>query len=308
MVEWEPLVGIIPPLDQQTWLEAFRKYQQFPEYQQVYSSMSLIEFKRIFYFEYTHRLLGRFVGLVFFVPLIIFWLKGLLTRQLLIKLIVVLILGGTQGLIGWYMVRSGLIDEPRVSQYRLTAHLGMAVALYGYIVWLSCGLFLKTNPKRGFSTLPKGYILMLIAAIYLMILSGGMVAGMRAGLIWNTFPLMGVTFFPPGLYGMNPNWLSIFEDMTTVQFNHRILAYSIFIAVSTLLLAVIKGNNSLLLKRAVICLFIAICCQIALGIATLLLFVPVTIAVLHQACAVVVFTFAIISGQVAINSERSPMI
>ncbi len=306
IVEWEPLMGIIPPLNHQDWLSTLSKYQQFPEYKQVNSAITLSEFKTIYYFEYFHRLLGRIIGLAFIVPLIYFWRKGLLTRHLLNRLFVVFILGGVQGFLGWYMVQSGLVDEPQVSQYRLTVHLGLAVALYGYIVWLATGLYLGRfpyAPRRR--SLLVGHVNVLIAIIYLMILSGGIVAGLNAGMMWNTFPLMGDTFFPPGLYDMSPAWLSAFENMTTAQFNHRMLAYTIFVIATLFLIRVLRGNASAGLRSIVIGFYVAICCQIALGITTLLFFVPVGVAALHQACAIIVFTLAVIAGQIIRNQKMS---
>lgn len=302
IVEWEPLMGIIPPLNYQSWLDTFAKYQQFPEYQQVHSTITLSEFKTIYYFEYFHRLLGRIVGLVFIVPLIFFWQKGVLTRWLSSRLIGIFILGGLQGFLGWYMVQSGLVDEPHVSQYRLTVHLGLAVALYGYIVWLATGIYLERLQKNTVEqSMLAGLANLLIVIIYLMILSGGIVAGLDAGLVWNTFPLMGDTFFPPGLYEMSPVWLAAFENMTTAQFNHRLLAYTILIIATLFLVRVLRGQTGSDLRFTVVAFYVAICCQIALGITTLLFFVPVTLAALHQACAMIVFALVVIAGRLIRN-------
>jgi cytochrome c oxidase assembly protein subunit 15 len=305
MVNWEPLMGIIPPLNSEDWHELFLQYQQYPEYKLVNNAISQTEFKSIFYFEYFHRVLGRIVGLAFLIPLIVFWSRGLLTLKFLKRLSVIFLLGAVQGGLGWYMVQSGLIDEPRVSQYRLTAHLGLAVALYGVIVWLATDLYINNlgsnkrviHPKKSFRTLTA----ILLFLIYCMILSGGFVAGLRAGLIWNTFPLMGESFVPPGLYEMSPIWRAAFEDMTTVQFNHRILAYLIVSLSAILLIVLLRLKSNSVLKQLIIFLFVMICCQIALGVTTLLQGVPVLVAALHQACAILVFTLALIlanfSGQ-----------
>lgn len=310
MVDWRPIMGIIPPLNEQEWQETFRQYQQFPEYQKVHSSMSLEAFKGIFFFEYAHRLLGRFTGLVFIIPLLFFWWRGNLTQSIRTRLIGIFLLGGAQGVLGWYMVQSGLVDEPRVSQYRLTAHLGLAVALYGYLIWTIAGLWLpKQNRQQASISWPTFYPVLLIATVYLMILSGGIVAGLKAGLGWNTFPLMGETFFPPGLYSMTPAWLSALENPTTVQFNHRILAYTVFTIATLLLIRVIRSETDVLLRRAVAGLYIALCCQVALGISTLLLFVPVSIAALHQACAIIVFSLVVVTGRIMVeNSGRVNLI
>ncbi|MGB2102585.1 MAG: COX15/CtaA family protein, partial [Porticoccaceae bacterium] len=177
MVEWRPLMGIIPPLSQQDWQALFIKYQQFPEYQKLNLGMTLAEFKVIFMYEYLHRVLGRIIGLLFFIPFVYFYFTRRISPQLLPKLLLMLFLGGCQGLMGWYMVKSGLVDIPHVSQYRLTAHLGLAIVIYGFIVWTALSLINKTtNQPSGLGRLAC----ILSGLIFLMILSGGLVAGTRA--------------------------------------------------------------------------------------------------------------------------------
>jgi len=263
--------------------------------------MGLAEFKRIFYFEYSHRLLGRFIGLAFIIPLIIFWIKGYLDRALLKKMLIIFILGGAQGVLGWYMVQSGLVDEPKVSQYRLTAHLGLAIALYGSLIWLATDLFLKNRLDKHTqgSIRISAHATMLLCFVFFMILSGGLVAGLKAGFVWNTFPLMGNTFIPPGLYEMAPFWISALEDMTTVQFNHRILAYIIFVVATVLLVRLMVNDSYAILQRVMLATYISLCCQIILGITTILFAVPVVIGSLHQACAVLVFTLVVVLTKLA---------
>lgn len=292
MVEWKPLVGVIPPLNQLEWTETFEKYQQFPEYKKVNHKMSLEEFKSIFMFEYLHRVLGRLIGVIFLLPFLFFYFKKRIPQGLSPKLIVMFILGGLQGLLGWYMVKSGLVDNPRVSQYRLTAHLGAAVIIYGYILWVAFGLIAKKSVKQLGSNL-KSFSYTITGLIFLMILSGGLVAGTRAGLLYPTFPLMGDSFIPPGLYAIAPFWLSIFEDVTTIQFNHRMFAYLLFILILSFSYKLLKQEIPKHLRIGTYCLAGLLLVQVSLGISVILLHVPVFLASSHQGVAVMVFTAAL---------------
>ena len=188
IVEWQPIVGALPPLDEPGWQETFGKYKQTPEYRLVNPGMSLGGFKSIFWWEYVHRLLGRLTGAVFFLPLLWFALRGKVPRALAWKLAAVLALGASQGALGWYMVQSGLVDDPRVSQYRLTAHLGIAFLIYAAMLWIAFDL-LFSRAGSDFHRLRR-FAFALAALIFAMVLSGGLVAGIRAGLAYNTFPLM----------------------------------------------------------------------------------------------------------------------
>ena len=295
MVEWKPLIGIIPPLTDMEWQATFEKYQQFPEYQKVNDGMSVEEFKSIFIFEYLHRVLGRLIGLIFLIPFLFFYFTKRIHTGLTPKLIVMFILGGFQGLLGWYMVKSGLIDNPRVSQYRLTAHLGAAVIIYAYILWVAFGLLsvkryaVKTDRtviKYGI----KRFACLLSSLLFLMILSGGLVAGTRAGFAYPTFPLMGDSFIPPGLFNTNPTWLAIFEDITTIQFNHRIFAYILFVLILVFSFTVIRKTDSKILRNGIYCLVALLLTQVTLGISTLLLHIPVPLAAAHQGGAIALFT------------------
>ena len=236
MVEWKPLMGVIPPLSEEAWQQTFDKYKQFPEYQKVNMGMDLDGFKSIFMYEYLHRVLGRLIGILFFVPMVFFAFKGRVRAGLMPKLWILFVLGGLQGLLGWYMVKSGLVDNPRVSQYRLTSHLGLAVIIYAYMLWLVFDLLFPkgaSHPRAGFSRV-------LVALVYLMILSGGLVAGTRAGFAYSTWPLMGPSFIPDGLYSTSPAWLAMFEDITTIQFNHRMFAYLLFVLINAFALLVYR--------------------------------------------------------------------
>ena len=291
MVEWKPLVGVIPPLTEADWQRTFAKYQQFPEYQQVNFNMDLAGFKTIFLFEYAHRVLGRLIGVIFLLPFLYFWYSGKLTRGLTPKLTLMFVLGGLQGLLGWYMVKSGLVDVPQVSQYRLTAHLGLAVLIYAYIVWVALGL-LSREGERG--ALPPGlqrHGYVVSALLFVMILSGGLVAGTRAGLAYPTFPLMGDSFVPPGLYTANPVWMAAFEDITTIQFNHRMLAYLLVVIIAALVVRGLRWCGASRGLRVGLALLLSVLAlQVSLGIGTLLMHVPVPLAAAHQGCAVLLLT------------------
>jgi cytochrome c oxidase assembly protein subunit 15 len=292
MVEWKPLVGIIPPLSEEAWQETFDKYRQFPEYQKVNRGMSVDDFKSIFMYEYLHRVLGRLIGVLFLLPLLYFAWRGSIRPGLMPKLVVLFFLGGCQGLLGWYMVKSGLVDNPRVSQYRLTAHLGLAVAIYAYMLWLALDLLFRTRAPD--SAQPRRYYVRFSAAlvglVYLMILSGGLVAGTRAGFAYSTWPLMGDSFIPRGLYAGTPAWLDMFEDITTVQFNHRMFAYLLTILIGVFAVLVYRSGVGGRARLAVTCLILALAGQLLLGISTLLLHVPVPLAAAHQLGAMLLLT------------------
>jgi cytochrome c oxidase assembly protein subunit 15 len=302
MVEWKPLVGVIPPLSEQAWTETFDKYKQFPEYQKINRGMSLESFKSIFMYEYLHRVLGRLIGLIFLLPFLYFAIRGRIRPGLMPRLVILFIGGGLQGLLGWYMVKSGLVNNPRVSQYRLTAHLGVAVALYAYMLWVAFDLLFATARERAVAMRPHAsFSLLLVALLYLMILSGGLVAGTRAGLAYSTWPLMGESFIPPGLYAGTPAWLAMFEDITTIQFNHRMFAYLLFILISSFAFLVYRSAPGGRAPVAVTLLVLALLAQLTLGISTLLLHVPVAVATAHQGGAVVLLSAALFASHVLVR-------
>lgn len=302
IVEWKPLMGTIPPLTEHDWQEAFHKYQQFPEYQKVNLGMSVHEFKVIFMYEYLHRLLGRFIGILFALPMLYFAVRGRLRPGLTPKLVILLIMGGLQGFLGWYMVKSGLVDNPRVSQYRLTAHLGVAVAIYAYMVWLVFDLLLARESHTGSERKPYArWSLVVVALVYLMILSGGLVAGTDAGFAYPTWPLMGDSFIPRGLYATSPAWLAMFEDITTIQFNHRMFAYVLFVVLSASAVLVFRSATQGYGRLAAVLLVLALCVQVILGISTLLLHVPVVLGTAHQGGAVVLLTAALFLSHVQLR-------
>jgi cytochrome c oxidase assembly protein subunit 15 len=300
IVEWKPLLGIVPPLSDQAWQETFDQYRQFPEYQKVNRGMSVEEFKSIFMYEYLHRLLGRLIGVLFLLPLLYFAWRGRIRRGLAPKLVLLFFLGGCQGLLGWYMVKSGLVDNPRVSQYRLTAHLGVAVAIYGYMLWLAFDLLFGTAGAGARRPL-AGWSRALVGLVYLMILSGGLVAGTRAGFAYSTWPLMGDSFIPRGLYAGTPAWMDMFEDITTVQFNHRMFAYLLVVLISAFAVRVYRSAATGRARLAVSLLLAALALQVALGISTLLLHVPLALAAAHQGGAMLLLAAMLFASHVLVR-------
>ncbi|MCW8835453.1 MAG: COX15/CtaA family protein [Rhodospirillales bacterium] len=294
MVEWKPLTGWIPPLGDAEWMSLFDKYRQFPEYKKLNYGMSLDEFKAIFWFEFSHRVLGRLVGIIFFVPMVFFIVRGWVDRKMAPKLVVMFVLGGFQGLLGWYMVKSGLVDRPDVSQYRLAAHFGAALVIHVYMFWVALGLlFPNTHPvaERHVRTLRTGSVVIAIWT-FVTAISGGFVAGLDAGFTYNTFPLMDGDFIPDGLFMESPLWINFFENITTVQFSHRILAELLFLAVLLFWIRSRKANLAVRTRQSVNALMLMVSVQAILGITTLLLVVPVPLASAHQAGAFLLLTIA----------------
>ncbi len=291
MVDWRPVTGILPPLSDEAWQRTFEMYQQTPEFQKVNADMDVDGFKGIFWLEYLHRLLGRAIGVAFLLPFLYFAWRGFIRRDEWLKYGAMFVLGGLQGVLGWYMVKSGLIDNPAVSQYRLTAHLSAAFLIYAYMFWVALSLLYPSESTRRHPW--YGKTVALTAVIVVTVISGGFVAGLKAGKIYNTFPMMGNYWVPPDVMALDPWWLNFFENMATVQFDHRILAITTFLLIivywyrmprSDLPARVAKGVNALL-HTAIL--------QVALGIATLLLVVPIALAAAHQAIAMLLFTVAL---------------
>lgn len=299
MVEWQPLVGALPPLNQMQWDEVFHKYQQTPEYIKINRGMTLDEFKGIFWWEYFHRLLGRSIGTVFLLPFLYFLARKKIDKPLMIKFAGIFLLGGLQGGMGWYMVASGLVDNPHVSQYRLTAHLGLAFLIYAAILWAALGLLFPradASQADGKHRALLGFSTALVWLIFAMVLSGGFVAGTRAGFTYNTFPLMAGSLIPQSAFLLEPWYLNFFEDLATVQFDHRLIAWLLAFLIPLFWL---RSRKTKLSDRThLYCnLFLAmLVVQVALGICTLLLVVPVPLAATHQAGALLLFTIALITN------------
>lgn len=278
MVDWRPVTGTLPPLSEADWQDEFAKYQTSPEYRLRNSDMTVEEFKGIFYWEWGHRLLGRLIGVFFVIPLAWFWLKGRIPQGYKPKLLVLLLLGGSQGLLGWYMVMSGLVDEPAVSHYRLTAHLSLALFIMAALFWTALSL-LRPEPQVGDKQF-KILTHITAAMLVFQIVMGALVAGLKAGLIFNQWPMMGEGFVPSGLLSLEPVWQNFFDNAVTVQFDHRIGAYLLFALASVL---VLKGRSqSPLIRGASLVFFAGVILQMTLGIVALLLEVPVSWGTAHQ--------------------------
>jgi len=292
MVEWKPATGFLPPMTELVWQETFEKYQQYPEFRVKNPDMDLAGFKSIFWLEFIHRVWGRSIGIVFFVPFMFFLLKKKLDRKLIPKLITMFILGGLQGVLGWFMVKSGLSDRPDVSQYRLTAHLIFAFFLYGWILWTALGLlFPKPHTfKQASINAYKGFVSALTLLLVVAIMSGGFVAGTDAGFIYNTFPLMGETLIPKDLFAFDPLIKNFFENVVTIQFTHRVLTILVFVSVIGFWFKTLNQQLPDRTRIALHCLLAAVILQVTLGITTLLFIVPVPLAASHQAGALVLLT------------------
>jgi heme a synthase len=308
ITEWKPLIGAIPPLTANDWAIAFGKYQQIPQYTKINAGMSLTEFKTIFWWEWGHRFLGRVIGLAFALPMAWFAIRGRLPNGLLPKLLGLLALGGLQAGIGWYMVASGLVDRVDVSQYRLALHLGTAFAILGGLIWVAMGL--RPQPASAIhlqtvTSVQRFGAILVTVLIGLQVGLGALVAGLKAGLTYNTWPLMDGRLIPPGLGILSPWYLNIFENITTVQFNHRIAAYLVTAAVLWHGLSVIRSADDERLRQSAWLLLATVATQVVLGIWTLLAVVPIWLGVIHQVGAAIVFGLAVRHLQLVL--ERRPV-
>ena len=294
MVEWRPFIGWVPPIGEAEWGRIFALYQKTSEYQLANIGMSLSEFKNIFWWEYIHRVWGRMIGLVFALPFFWFLLKGQIPKGYKRHSLALLILGALQGVIGWWMVKSGFVDRTDVSQYRLATHLGVAFLILGYLVWLALGLLMpieKTREpvSRGFRRLGA----FAHGIIFFTVLSGALVAGLGAGKVYTDWPLMDGSFVPSGYFWLTPWWLNFFETMQTVQFNHRSMAYITAILIITLWILARRKNLAPRARYSINALFIMLWVQVILGINTLIHVVPLTLGVLHQGGAIITFILSI---------------
>jgi cytochrome c oxidase assembly protein subunit 15 len=292
MVEWRPVTGWLPPLSEDAWQGEFDRYKQFPEYQKLNRHMELAGFKRIYWFEFLHRLLGRLIGVAFLVPLVLFAALRRVEWRLVPRLGAIFLLGGVQGALGWFMVQSGLVDRPDVSHLRLTAHLGLAVLIFGLLLWTAFGLLAHERAPRR----PAVAALALIALIYLQLLSGGLVAGLDAGFAYNTWPLMAGALVPDGLLDLEPWWRNCLENVLTVQFQHRLGAYVVALYVLAMWWRTSRHAGDTTARGAADLLLQALILQAGLGIVTLLYGVPVALGALHQAGALLLFAAALYYG------------
>lgn len=277
ITEWKPLLGAIPPLNEADWLVAFEKYQQIPEFKLQNTWMNLADFKSIYWWEWAHRFLGRFIGVAFLFPLVFFVATGRVKRKFVPWLIFLFVMGGAQGALGWYMVSSGLTERVDVSQYRLAAHLTLAMALFAAVVWTALTLNKSATEGRG-----RGMALWFLGLLFVQIAAGGFVAGLDAGFASDTWPLMDGSWMPNGLDKLQPYWRNLFENNLAVQFNHRLLAY-VLLALAVIQFIRMRNKTSLAVLLAVLA-------QMTLGILTIVSQVRFDLALLHQAGALLLLT------------------
>ncbi|MCB0395095.1 MAG: COX15/CtaA family protein [Flavobacteriales bacterium] len=284
MVEWKPVTGALPPLSEEAWQKAFEDYQQFPEFQQRNFHFTLDDFKSIYWWEYIHRLLGRLIGVVFVVPFIFFYRKKWITGSAVPRALILFAMGGFQGVLGWYMVQSGLDHNPHVSHYRLAAHLMTALATFSYAFWWILDIR-RSGDERIQAPAILTWSKLLLAILALQILYGAFVAGLKAGLVFNTWPKMGSQWVADGVTAMDPWWTGLIDGLAGVQFVHRTLAYGVALLALWLAFRIRKNPVWSLLHRTSLWLIIAVSMQFILGVVTLLTGVPVVMGVLHQAGA-----------------------
>jgi heme a synthase len=296
ITEWQPVIGALPPLSEAQWLSEFHKYQAIPQYREFNQGMSLDDFKTIFWWEWTHRLIGRLIGAMFLLPLLWFVWRGWIGPGLRGRLWLIFGLGALQGGIGWWMVASGLVHRLEVSQYRLATHLVLACVIYIAILWTALRLGdTDTRPSAMPARLRACAVALLILVLGQIYL-GALVAGLRAGYIYNTWPLIDGALIPDAarLFSAAPEWRNFFENAMTVQFDHRMLAYAIWLLAAWHVTDVIGSTRQGPALIGALALFVAVTLQAALGISTLVLVVPLPLAVLHQAMAMVALTVAVL--------------
>ena len=292
MVKWEPIMGFLPPMSSESWNEAFELYKQSPEFHYYNSNFDLSDFKQIFFWEYLHRLLARVLGLVFIFPCVYFWIKQYFTKKLKRQVLLIFTLGTLQAIIGWFMVKSGLVDQPHVSHYRLATHLITALGLMTYIFWVAQSIYERAddlNEKK-----PTGVIKIFIFFIFLQLAFGAFVAGLKGGLYYNTFPKMGSNWLPAG-FGMifeKEGVKSLTENPVIVQFVHRSIAYVLIIVLGIIWVKSRKANYSIRQMLRLKLMTAAVLFQFILGVVTLLFAVPVTLGVAHQAGAILLLLSA----------------
>ncbi|WP_296745127.1 COX15/CtaA family protein [Mesorhizobium sp.] len=290
ITQWQPIHGVIPPLNDAEWQEEFQRYQQIPQYTEINKGMSVEDFKSIFWWEWAHRILARSVGVVFALPLLFFWATRRIEQGLRLKLVGILALGGLQGAIGWWMVASGLVDRVSVSQYRLATHLTIAALIFTATMVVARGLAPHSEPAADRSTQRLAGFIVLLALIQIYL--GGLVAGLHAGLSYNTWPLMDGQVIPSDLLLLKPAWLNFFENPKTVQFVHRIGAYTVFAVALWHMIATWQRQPGTTHARRATLLFLLVVVQASIGIGTLLMQVPLHMALTHQAIALVLLGFA----------------
>jgi heme a synthase len=304
ITEWAPVTGAVPPLSATEWSAAFSAYKQIPQYHQLFPDMNMSEFRTIFLWEWGHRLLARVLGAAFILPLLLFWRRGLLRGQLGRQLLVPTFLLALEPIVGWWMVASGLSERVEVSQYRLAAHLLIATATFGALLWIATGL--RQARSEASAARFKLAAAILSALILCQIGVGALVAGLRAGLIDNSWPLMEGRLIPSGLWALSPWWRNLFEDAPSVQFEHRLFAYVIVVfALAQAFAATRAGRASALASRTISLAALALA-QTAIGVVTLIFVVPIAAGLLHQAFAMLLFGMAVIHWRLTISAQGTP--
>ena len=294
IVEWNVIRGILPPLGEGAWIEEFAKYQQTPEFQKINTDMTLPEYKRIFYLEYIHRLVARLAGLVVVLPLGYYLLKGIIPRRRSGVYILIALLFAFQGFMGWYMVSSGLRDRPAVSHYRLTIHLFLALLLLAITLWTALNLSYAESSRRRYGSTSLWLSITLTVTLIVQILYGGLVAGLKAGHVSATWPLMFGYLVPPGLLSaLEPWWRNLLEAESTVHFTHRWFAWAVFIVTALLFVTTKRRGYSLGVERGLTGMMVLVGIQIVLGISVIWFYVPLVLALSHQAMALLLFVIAL---------------
>ncbi len=294
IMEWAPLMGALPPMSDAEWHRLFALYQKIPQYRLENEGFGLAGFKQIFWLEWAHRLWGRLIGAVFLLPLIWFWVTARIEPRLLPRLGLLFLLGGLQGAVGWFMVESGLFPESTaVSPYRLVIHLSLALLLYSAIIWTALSTLRPTRLAPGPSGAPRWLAIGCVGMVTVTIMAGGFVAGLHAGLTYNTYPLMDGRLVPAGYASLHPFARNLTENIAAVQFDHRLLATVTAILVSAL---AVVGMRGALPKGLALVLAFAVLAQYVLGVTTLLWAVPVTLGTLHQAGAVILLTTVLVAA------------
>ena len=308
IVEWDLVMGAIPPLNHEEWLVMFNKYKQFPEFQKLHYHFTLSDFKSIFWWEYLHRLIGRIIGIVFIVPFIYFWVKGRISRSLMPKLLIIFALGAFQGFLGWYMVKSGLVDKPYVSHYRLAIHLVAAFTTFAYTFWVALTEIYK-NQKVAITIQPvlKKLTVAFLVVLAVQIIYGAFVAGLKAGYVYTTWPKMGDYWIAEGVTAMQPWYLNFLEGLAGVQFLHRYIAYILVVLAAVIWFRARKLDLAKSQRSGVNLLVGMVLLQVLLGIFTLIWSVPLSLGVIHQAGAFILLAFNLfLLHRVSFQTKEAP--
>jgi len=306
MTDWKPILGAIPPLNEAQWNDAFEQYKQFPEYQQINKGMDLSEFKFIFFWEYLHRMLGRMIGIVFLVPFIYFVAKKKLNAKWMKRSVWLLILGGSQGLMGWYMVQSGLVDVPYVNPYRLTAHLLLAFTIFGFCIWYAADLTKFRSELEPRKRELSKWLKIFFGILIVQVAWGALVAGLDAGHVYNTFPKMYQYWIPPEVMALEPWYQNFTENSSMVQFIHRALATLLGLMAIGYWIRLFTVQSSKSAKLWGGAIFALVLVQYVLGVFTLITHVQISLGVLHQFVALLLVGVVLISIYSLKQNRKQP--